>query len=504
MLHLKGIDIMGEDFERLALKRLSYYFGKSQMELKRTFSIESSAKNINEVLLSKMLGIDGKLTSSAELAQSNITPKTIRIQKTGHIRESMSFPTFKFTEIIQEKWEDSDFYRILKNSVFMFVIFNENKMGDYIFSRIKFWRMSEKDLLEARNVWEKTAEIIREGVKLEFDGRVTRNNLPSGSESSVAHVRPHARNAQDTYPLPDGRLMTKQCFWLNRGYIENIVTDAAEKVNSNQKLFSEEEQRYISSLLSSDLIFVSDIEKKYIEKFGKQHVDGVNARSLKALGYKYYSDYIISMKYENEDEYFSKLILEAPTLDFSKMDSRLIQSLSFNKIINAMRSNYDVLEFEEGKYLTFDHLRNIEPNISKKSILEFATTAIKYMDEQKYLNSHFLRKNGFQNSLYDFGFSDFFYDRILRYSKVLRFMRIGGTLLFYDSVDVKTNTDFFQDIFQDIKSMDIERFEEYLKDEYGISLSKNRIITISKSAGLYYDSMMEKIYYTKDDFYNEL
>ena len=83
-------------------------------------------------------------------------------------------------------------------------------------------------------------------------------------------------------------------------------------------------------------------------------------------------------------------------------------------------------------------------------------------------------------------------------------MRIGGTLLFYDSSDSKTNGDFFRDIFKDIKSMDIERFEEYLKDEYGISLSKNRIMTISKANGLYYDSTMEKIYYTKDDFYNEL
>ena len=169
-----------------------------------------------------------------------------------------------------------------------------------------------------------------------------------------------------------------------------------------------------------------------------------------------------------------------------------------------MRSTYDVLEFEEGKYLTFDHLRDIEPDISKTTILEFATNAIRYTGKQRYLNSHFLRKEGFQNNLYGFGFSDFFYDRILRYSKVFKFMQIGGTLLFYDSSDSKTNGDFFRDIFKDIKSMDIERFEEYLKDEYGISLSKNRIMTISKANGLYYDSTMEKIYYTKDDFYNEL
>ena len=150
--------MMRENFEKLALKRLSYYFGKSQSELKQIFSIESTAKNINEVLLAKMLGIEGKIALSPDIVESNIIPKTIRIQKTGHIKESMSFPTFKFTEIIQQNWEDSDFYHILKKSLFMFAIFNEDDTGEYIFSRIKFWHMSEKDLYEAHNVWEKTVE----------------------------------------------------------------------------------------------------------------------------------------------------------------------------------------------------------------------------------------------------------------------------------------------------------------------------------------------------------
>lgn len=496
--------MMRENFEKLALKRLSYYFGKSQSELKQIFSIESTAKNINEVLLAKMLGIEGKIALSPDIVESNIIPKTIRIQKTGHIKESMSFPTFKFTEIIQQNWEDSDFYHILKKSLFMFAIFNEDDTGEYIFSRIKFWHMSEKDLYEAHNVWEKTVETIRNGVELEFDGRITRNNLPSASESPVAHVRPHAKNAQDVYSLPDGRMMTKQSFWLNRGYIENIVTDAVEKVNSSQASFTEEEKKYISHILSSDLVFVSDIERKYIERFGNLHIDRVNARAMRTLGYKYYSDYIISMKYSTEDEYFTKLILESPVLDFSKLDSRLIQSWSFNKILNVLRSNYDVLEFEEGKYLTFEHLKNIEPSTSKTSILGFASAAIAYVNEQKFINSHYLRKAGFKNFIYELGFSDFFYDRILRYSKMLKFMRIGGTLVFYADVISRTNGDFIRYLLQDIKSMDIENLEKYLKDEYGILLSKNRIITISKTSGLYYDSMMEKVYYTKEDFYNEI
>ena len=68
-----------------------------------------------------------------------------------------------------------------------------------------------------------------------FNGTTTSNNLPKQSESRVAHVRPHARDSKDTYPLPDGREMVKQCFWLNRTYIEDIVREntvlavAAEK-----------------------------------------------------------------------------------------------------------------------------------------------------------------------------------------------------------------------------------------------------------------------------------
>lgn len=86
-----------------------------------------------------------------------------------------------------------------------------------------FWNIPAKDLAEVQKVWERTVQVIREGIHLYSDGRVTRNNLPKQSENPVAHVRPHAKNMEDTYPLPDGRRMPKQCFWLNRSYVEQVV-----------------------------------------------------------------------------------------------------------------------------------------------------------------------------------------------------------------------------------------------------------------------------------------
>lgn len=105
----------------------------------------------------------------------------------------------------------------------MFVIFHENAEGEYVFERIVFWNMLNADLDEVRKVWAQTVQPIRQGVQLTPTERGTRNNLPKKSENRVAHVRPHGKDSNDVLPLPDGRDMPKQCFWLNNTYIEEQI-----------------------------------------------------------------------------------------------------------------------------------------------------------------------------------------------------------------------------------------------------------------------------------------
>lgn len=204
-------------------ERVQRYYGMTQRELKEHFSISHEPKNLNEILLARMLGVTGRIAHTAEFKKAGIVPKTIRVQKTGRIKESMSFPTFRFTEIIQQDWETSDLRCYLEPTKFMFVIFAENEYGEYVFRRIKFWNIPADDLEEVRRVWQRTVDTISKGVRLTFDGTCMRNDLPKQSESHVAHVRPHARDSQDTYPLPDGGSMPKQCFWFNRTYVEKII-----------------------------------------------------------------------------------------------------------------------------------------------------------------------------------------------------------------------------------------------------------------------------------------
>lgn len=213
-----------KSFDQYVVEKLSPYIGMTQEELKTRFDIRSTAKNLNELLLARMLDIKGKIAYTDEFQKAGIVPKTIRVRRDGTIRESMSFPTIDFIQLSQEReWEGSVLYHYLAPTKFLFVIFQEDQKGALVFDRVKFWNIPAEDLEEVRRVWERTVQTICNGVKLYDDGKRVGNDLPKSSESPVAHVRPHGRDASDKLPLPDGRMMTKQCFWLNNTYIQDQI-----------------------------------------------------------------------------------------------------------------------------------------------------------------------------------------------------------------------------------------------------------------------------------------
>ena len=124
----------------------------------------------------------------------------------------MSFPTFKYLDIINEEWEESSFFERIEKK-FLFVIFEIDKTGVERLSRVAYWNMPYADRLEAQQVWLETKRRVL------IDAR----DLPKQSESSVAHVRPKGKNRFDVLPTPQGNQIVKQCFWLNREYIAQVI-----------------------------------------------------------------------------------------------------------------------------------------------------------------------------------------------------------------------------------------------------------------------------------------
>lgn len=206
--------------EEYVIDKINAYKGYSVHELCKKFELEyiKKPKNLGAMLAYRILGIKGN--HAEEFVKANIVVKTIRIEKNNKIKESMSFPTFKFKELIKEDWETSTFGAYLNETRFLFVIFKYDQKDNLYLKGCQFWNMPYRDLNnEVQKVWKRTKQTLIDGLHITRVNGRNYNNFPKASENHVCHVRPHARNANDTYELPDGRQYPKHCFWLNNSYI---------------------------------------------------------------------------------------------------------------------------------------------------------------------------------------------------------------------------------------------------------------------------------------------
>ena len=213
---IKDANILKEQsLEQYILSKLEPYYNQDIEFLKHKFNIpyQVTNKSFTYLLAKEMLEVVNEKIE--EFEKANIKIKAIRLKPDGMPKESMSFPTFKYTEIVKENWLDSELHETFSTTKYLFMIYQYLDDDTLIFKKAMFWNVPEKDLnTEIKRVWENTVEKIKNN---DYD------NLPKISESPILHVRPHGQNANDTYPTPDGKKATKKCFWLNASYIKKQI-----------------------------------------------------------------------------------------------------------------------------------------------------------------------------------------------------------------------------------------------------------------------------------------
>jgi DNA mismatch repair protein MutH len=216
-------ELRTKSFEEVVYNRFKPFLGLEIKDIEKKLNLElnKSAKNYYATLARRMMGIGAKKIE--EFEKAGVYLKIIRLKHNGVPKEDMSFPRFIFKEVSEQDWVESDFYNQLE-SKFFFVVYQMNKEETEIkFKKAFFWNIPIDDLKKAKEVWDITKERINEGVKTWQEREITRNNLPNKSDNPVSHVRPHGKDKNDVDELPDGRKMTKSCFWLNAQYLKEQI-----------------------------------------------------------------------------------------------------------------------------------------------------------------------------------------------------------------------------------------------------------------------------------------
>ena len=229
--------IKEKSFEEILEDIVMKYIGMSDKELCDRFGREYNNNKAQwNDLACKILGIRDE--HADEFEKANIKVKTIRVEENNVIKENMSFPPFKFMDLINEDYEESSLHEYFYETRLFFFVWKKD--GDvYRVKGCQLWNMPYYDLeVTVRKEWEHYKHIIQYGVEfskcIDSKGKTSfKNNLPNKSETEIIHVRPHSKKAayrfsngedygnveRDANMLPNGEYMTTQSFWINNNYI---------------------------------------------------------------------------------------------------------------------------------------------------------------------------------------------------------------------------------------------------------------------------------------------
>jgi DNA mismatch repair protein MutH len=190
------------------------------------------------------------------LNKYNIRIKLIPINSDYKCYESMSFPHMTLKDLVFEKWSTSNIWeeaqlRTTLRSIFLIIpIIKDRKKGIYNvvdqwqIGEICVWKANEQELISIGHEWELAKSIVEQGVKLtseEFGkGFRIKNNLLKQSQTNYIHIRPHGINSFDIdrpyFEFTNQTIkITKQSFWLNQKFINNLLIKYRWIVNSREE-----------------------------------------------------------------------------------------------------------------------------------------------------------------------------------------------------------------------------------------------------------------------------
>ena len=206
------------EFEKWLLARFSRFEGRTVGEVADELGVPpSAAKSFAARVLRRTFGGNDFRSPIREFEQMGLTPRMARVDANLMPYESLSFPAFKYLELLGETWEDSD---LLSRIEYMLIVpvrgaTKETPQAHCRFGHPVFWRPSAAELETIRQEWEIYRIEIREG-------RV--ENLTTAAGTTAIHVRPHARNANDVDTAPRVGPVVKKSFWFNRPFVARILT----------------------------------------------------------------------------------------------------------------------------------------------------------------------------------------------------------------------------------------------------------------------------------------
>lgn len=271
------------------------------------------------------------------------------------------------------------------------------------------------------------------------------------------------------------------------------------KIIAYDSLSSEEINR-LKTILVDDFYNFTDFQLK-VESMGVPF-NKMTQYNTKMVGYKKYEKYFLSLRYTTLKEFFTLLISQKDVFDKNEF-SKFWYNVTFNGVLNNLKSNLDIFEYQPEKYISYKRLYE-GIGVTKKSLINLKNQLKNMFVETIFFTMKYAYKHGYKDVFQDYDFKDCFYKSLFIHDNDVQMVSVNGTILFGITDQSISVNDLIEDILRKEKSISRYNLNQVLIEDYGIKLELFELKNAMHHFNGYYCDVMDKFYITYDLFLEEI
>ncbi len=211
--------------EDRALGALSRLAGKRVKDVEAELRMPASRAKHRAALVFQRAVSTWAGSTHSDLLEAGVDFRVVQADPSLKPYESLSFPAFRYQELVREDWEESELLSRMDRFLFVPVVGGQGlaEVGDCVVQTPFGWHPTEADLDQMEVEWTMFRDEIAAGKALSLTPR---------TETRRLHVRPKGKDGLDTDPAPVVGPAVRKCFWFNLEFVADILRTGARTAPS--------------------------------------------------------------------------------------------------------------------------------------------------------------------------------------------------------------------------------------------------------------------------------
>lgn len=257
---------------------------------------------------------------------------------------------------------------------------------------------------------------------------------------------------------------------------------------------------YMKAALNQNFYTISQVKEIYKKHFPDSDESQINPYTLKTLGFRVMSGYVVSDRYASARDYFTELIETKDAFTLNELPDGVTSYTMFTEVLYDLKAKRQIVEYLPRSYFNKRVLDRLE--ITEDAIKKYCDAVRDFAEGKAFFTIASLREDSFNHKIGNVPpFDDWFFASLLTEERdVFSYKRIGQTKIFVNGIKDVSFAEMLTWIIRQHKKMTITALNNHLEKRYGIILPKDKLITLIHETGLYYDQIMKEVYESYDDY----